>query len=101
MGMGRQSHSFSSQSMARSQSVSQLSTFDSGEQQQQKQDMAVEENVCVGMIKTDIVTVRVIDLVKDDQYEPVNVVSEGKRDHVNYCKYKSVHVKDNRLTGEL
>lgn len=89
MGMGRQSHSFSSQSMARSQSVSQLSTFDSGEQQQQKrqQDMAVEENVCVGMIKTDIVTVRVIDLVKDDQYEPVNVVSEGKRDHVNYCKY--------------
>lgn len=84
----RQPRSLSGESMARSQSVSQLSTFESGEQQQQQQeDMAVDENVCVGMIKTDIVTVRVIDLIKDDHYEPVNVISEGKRDHVNYCEY--------------
>ncbi|CDH59294.1 dna repair protein rad5 [Lichtheimia corymbifera JMRC:FSU:9682] len=81
----RQPRSLSGESMARSQSVSQLSTFESGEQQQQQQeDMAVDENVCVGMIKTDIVTVRVIDLIKDDHYEPVNVISEGKRNHVNY-----------------
>ncbi|KAF7730072.1 hypothetical protein EC973_003018 [Apophysomyces ossiformis] len=41
-------------------------------------------NVCIGMMKTDIVTLKALDLIKDEQYEPIRLESEGKRDAENY-----------------
>lgn len=53
-------------------------------------DVIVDEemtnkNICFGMLQTEIVTIRSLNLVKDEQYEPVTVTSEGRRDNVNYC----------------
>lgn len=44
-------------------------------------------NVCIGMMKSDIVTLKSLDLIKDEQYEPVHLQSEGKRDSENYCEF--------------
>ncbi|KAI7859774.1 P-loop containing nucleoside triphosphate hydrolase protein [Circinella umbellata] len=74
-------------------SLSFIKTTPSPQQQQlageDDDDLIVDEemtnkNVCIGMIKTDIVTVRPLDLIKDEQFEPIRLESEGKRDSVNY-----------------
>lgn len=64
-------------------------------------DVIVDEemtnkNICFGMLQTEIVTIRSLNLVKDEQYEPVTVTSEGRRDNVNYCNTnkESVEIPD-------
>lgn len=54
-------------------------------------DLMIDEemtnkDVCIGMIQTDIVTLKVLNLAKGEQYEPVHLESEGKRDQQNYCE---------------
>ncbi|KAG0178617.1 hypothetical protein DFQ28_004123 [Apophysomyces sp. BC1034] len=50
-------------------------------------------NICIGMMKTDIVTLKALDLIKDEQFEPIRLESEGKRDAENYCEFnKSLYI---------
>ena len=45
------------------------------------------KNVCIGMVKTDIVVEKSpLMLIRDDQYEIVTLESEGKLNTNNYCK---------------
>lgn len=51
-------------------------------------DLIVDEemtnrNVCLGMIKTDIVAIKTIELPKDEGYEAIQVLNEGRRDKSN------------------
>ncbi|KAI9318131.1 SNF2 family N-terminal domain-containing protein [Dichotomocladium elegans] len=62
----------------------QIQQHEQQQQQQQQQQRKLTENICLGMIKTDIVTAKVLDLVKDESFEAVNLICEGKRDQVNY-----------------
>ncbi|KAI8149543.1 SNF2 family N-terminal domain-containing protein [Fennellomyces sp. T-0311] len=55
------------------------------QQRDDDDDLIVDEemtnkNVCVGMIKTDIVTARTLDLVKDEQFEPIRLEYQGVRE---------------------
>ncbi|KAI8376541.1 SNF2 family N-terminal domain-containing protein [Radiomyces spectabilis] len=68
---------------------SQPTTPASQSQQDDDDELIIDEemtnrNVCIGMMKTDIVTLKTLDFPKDEQYEPVRLESEGKRDSVNY-----------------
>lgn len=45
-------------------------------------------NVCIGMVKTDIVVEKSpLILIRDDQYEIVSLESEGKLNTDNYCRF--------------
>ncbi|KAG1502852.1 hypothetical protein G6F46_002260 [Rhizopus delemar] len=66
------------------------------EQQQQQQqttekdqDVMIDEemtnrNLCIGMIKTEIVTLGPLNLIKDDRFELVHIIPEGRRHNNNY-----------------
>ncbi|RCH96451.1 hypothetical protein CU097_000405, partial [Rhizopus azygosporus] len=56
---------------------------------EQEDEVIVDEemtnrNVCIGMIKTEIVTLRPLNLTKDDFFELVQVIPEGRRHNDNY-----------------
>ncbi|KAI9255699.1 SNF2 family N-terminal domain-containing protein [Phascolomyces articulosus] len=72
-----------------SPAITPQQTINQVEKDHEDDDLILDEemtnkNVCVGMIKTDIVTMRVLDLIKDEQFEPIHLESEGRRDSVNY-----------------
>ncbi|KAM3578372.1 hypothetical protein VKS41_009118 [Umbelopsis sp. WA50703] len=70
-------------------------------------DLIVDEemtnkNICLGMVKTDIVAIKTIDLIKDEGYEAVQVLNEGRRDKTgNYSFVVSSRTAPRRFFGWL
>lgn len=70
-------------------------------------DLIVDEemtnkNICLGMVKTDIVAIKSIDLIKDEGYEAVQVLNEGRRDKTgNYSFVVSSRSPPRRFFGWL
>lgn len=60
------------------------------------------KNICLGMVKTDIVAIKSIELVKDEGYEAIQVLNEGRRDRTgNYSFVVSSRTPPKRFFGWL
>jgi hypothetical protein len=70
-------------------------------------DLIVDEemtnrNICLGMIRTDIVAIKTIELVKDEGFEAIQVLNEGRRDKSeNYSFVVSSRTPPKRFFGWL
>jgi hypothetical protein len=59
-------------------------------------------NICLGMVKTDIVAIKSIELVKDEGYEAIQVLNEGRRDRTgNYSFVVSSRTPPKKFFGWL